>query len=116
MRYPRQRDYPRSFTVKKTGQLWAVRFVTVATMSNIGAPYMEADDLEELLGLTCPTARVVYLVLGMDPQTRWEIFHHELMHVAEFELGLTIRHETVYKLQRPISEILADTGLIFGAA
>ncbi len=45
---------------------------------------------------------------GMTPRETLSTLIHELLHVAEFEHGVKLKHKTVYKLERAIMSFLLD--------
>lgn len=103
------KDYPRAFTIKKTGNKWMVRFVRSETMWNIDPDHSEEDPT---LGLTVKEDRTIYLLMGQSSAKLWSTFCHELLHVAEFEHGLKIRHATIYRVEPAMAELWADLGFI----
>ncbi len=113
-RYPRIKDYPREFVVRETGVRWQIRFVRRDTIAELhGDDY---DDDDPTLGLTCDEHKTIYLTLGVSPKLRWRNFMHEIMHVAEYEHGLVIKHSTIYRIEDPVAELIADLGINMGAA
>lgn len=111
-RYPRIRDYPGEFVVRKTGVRWQICFVRRDRIAELhGDDY---DDDDPTLGLTVDDHKTIYFCLGVSPKLRWRNFVHEIMHVAEYEHGLVIKHSTIYKIEAPVAELLADLGVILG--
>lgn len=54
------------------------------------------------------TIRIKY---GMSRRETLATLIHELLHVAEFEAPIKLKHKTVYKLEKAIVELLIDNFL-----
>jgi hypothetical protein len=62
-------------------------------------------------GKTCATKKAIIIKQGMSHRETLATFIHELLHLIEFEAPMKIKHKTVYKLEKAITEILLDNFL-----
>lgn len=62
-------------------------------------------------GETDPVKKTIKIKDGLSSRQLLATIVHELLHVAEFEVPISLKHKTVYKLEQAIMEILLDNFL-----
>ncbi len=58
------------------------------------------------MGLCDPEKRVIYIRLGQPHSETFNTFIHEVLHAFEAEYDVDVPHETVYTLERALSDFL----------
>jgi len=62
-------------------------------------------------GKTNSSTKTITIKSGMSKRETFATFIHELLHVIEFEAPIKIKHKTIYKLERAITELILDNFL-----
>lgn len=91
MKLPGQRQYPKSISFgDETYKIeWVKRFADKATLG-------ECDGSD----------RVIRIRRGLTREDMFRTFLHELIHLAEFEVPIDLKHKTVYLLEEAIFKFI----------
>lgn len=92
MKIPTQKQYPREIMIR--GSVWTIKFVR-----NLGPHLCGECDLAE---------REIRIAQKLKPMLRLETFVHEVLHAFEEEYGLKIPHKMIYKLEKPLCNLLIE--------
>lgn len=95
MKYPRKKDYPKTFPLGPKGSIWRVQW------------RMPRDD-RPWCGRCCPDTKTIELELGRTPKQTLEDFIHELIHALAFELNIPKLHHHgwIRKLEGAVAELV----------
>lgn len=80
-----------------------MKLIATTRIGNLPVKIYERDDLqekEECFGVTVETTEGVEIVLqsGLTPERFHDVFFHELIHAAEWGMGLELKHTLVNQL------------------
>lgn len=70
------------------------------------------DDGILCAGLCDSKKKTIFLQIGQTPKERVSTFFHEMLHALEFEHGIALPHETIYRLEGPLAELFRQNAWV----
>jgi len=95
----KMRDIPETVIVGKA--LYDIRFAKII------------EKKTDLFGLCDSETKEIWIKKGLSRQERAMTLIHELLHAIENEYDLHIDHSLVYKLEKPIYDLIVDNWVYF---
>lgn len=95
----RVKDIPKKIWINENE--WTIRFVKVV------------DNNVKFLGCCNWETKEIFIKIGLNPKERAMTLVHELLHALEFEYDLSIDHALIYRLERPIYNLVYDNFIDF---
>lgn len=66
---------------------------------------------ETCYAVTDPVNKTIVIQDGLSPRALFSTMIHELFHVIEFDAPVHLKHKTIYKLEKAVTELILDNFL-----
>lgn len=93
----RQKDFPRQIVIGES--LWTVHWKRDIPGARPGRIVM---------GMTYGDDKEIHIRMRLSAKERLATFVHELLHALEYEYGIAVPHEVIYKIDAPLARLIID--------